>query len=209
MGLEIVTLGDLIEPADLNVILPDKPRRVIEPEDSDDELVTYLRVRYDGYTESGDEIWTSDAGSRHLVRVEEGDVVISHINALHGAVGVVPAEHEGHVVTTEYTVCKAKAGIDPLVVWSLLRSPEARADLLLLATGGGRTRVRWGEARKLQLPQPTPEMSLAIVDALGRADMADRKAQDLRTTSRATFEDLLYLDSPDARSIIAAFKPPR
>lgn len=201
-GLNVVALGDLIA-------LASSPERVIDPETADDELVTYLRVRYDGYTESGDEVWTSDVGSRRLTRVEEGDIVISHINALHGAVGVVPAEHSGHVVTSEYTVCRTKEGIDPLVVWSLVRSPEARADLLLLATGIGRTRIQWSEARNLLLPEPTPELSQEIVARLASADLAEREAQTLREDTRRLVEEHLSLDSPTARAIIAAFKPPR
>jgi type I restriction enzyme M protein len=122
---------------------------------------------------------------------------------------VVPAEHAGHVVTTEYTVCRANDGINPLVVWSLVRSPEARADLLLLATGIGRTRIQWAEARNLLLPEPTPELSGEIVARLARADEAEREAQTLRRDTRRRVEEQLRLDSPTARSIIAAFKPPR
>lgn len=208
-GLNVVTLGDLIAPVALSASSPDRPERVIDPENADDELVTYLRVRYDGYTESGDEVWISEVGSRRLTRVEEGDIVFSHINAIHGAVGVVPAEHKGHVVTSEYTVCRVQEGADPLVVWSLVRSPEARADLLLLATGIGRTRIQWAEARNLLLPAPTPELSEEIVARLARADVAEREAQTLRRDTRRLVEEQLSLDSPTARSIIAAFKPPR
>lgn len=205
-GLEIVSLADLIEPAVRSS--PGKPDRHIGP-DNDDELVTYLRVRYDGFTESGDEVWTSDVGARHLMRVEEGDIVFSHINAIHGAIGVVPAEHAGHVVTTEYTVCRAKPGVHPLVVWSLVRSPEARADLLLLATGIGRTRIQWNEARQLRLPKPSADLSERVMIGLARADASERQAQELRNDSRRLLEDQLSLDSADARAIIAAFKPPR
>jgi type I restriction enzyme M protein len=209
VGLNVVALGDLIAPVALNASSPDKPGRVIDPDTADDELVTYLRVRYDGCTESGDEVWTSDVGCRRLIRVRQGDIVLSHINALHGAVGVVPTEHAGHVVTAEYTVCRANDGVDPLVVCALVRSPEARADLLLLATGIGRTRIQWAEARNLLLPEPTPELNEEIVARLARADQADREGQALRRDTRRLVEEQLRLDSPTARAIIAAFKPPR
>jgi type I restriction enzyme M protein len=122
---------------------------------------------------------------------------------------VVRAEHAGHVVTTEYTVCRANEGVDPLVVWSLVRAPQARADLLLLATGIGRTRIQWAEARKLLLPEPTSELSEEIVARLARAEKAEREAQILRKDTRRLVEEQLRLDSPTARAIIAAFKPPR
>jgi type I restriction enzyme M protein len=205
-GLEVAALSDLIEP--VSSASPGKPDRFIDAE-AEEELVTYLRVRYDGYAESGDEVWTSDIGAHVLTRVEKDDIVFSHINTIHGAVAVVPAEHEGHVVTTEYTVCRAKEGVSPLVVWSLVRSPQARADLLLLATGIGRTRIQWDEASKLLLPKPTPELTEVITTALTQADKANRQADKLRADTRQTVDEQLSLDSPIARSIIAAFKPPR
>ncbi len=208
-GQKVVRLGDLIEPASLSAQTPDRPARIIDVGEGDDELVNYLRVRYDGFTESGDEVWTSEAGARRLTRVEAGDVVFSHINAIHGAVAVVPDEHAGHVVTTEYTVCRAKEGVDPLVVWMLVRTPEARADLLLLATGIGRTRIQWDEAQRLALPQPTAELSERVVQGLTRADAAERQAVGLRRSTRQMVQDELGLDSEEAQSIIAAFKPPR
>ena len=206
-GLEVVALSDLIEPVSSEGS-PGKPERLIDTE-TDEELVTYLRVRYDGFTESGDEVWTSETGARFLTRVEEGDIVFSHINALHGAVAVVPSEREGHVVTNEYTVCRAKEGINPLVVWELVRSPQARADLLLLATGIGRTRIRWDEARKLLLPKPRPELTEMIITELNQANAAERQALSTRVSVRREVDESLALDSPTARSIIAAFKPPR
>ena len=206
-GLEVVTVDDLV----VRVTAADDPMgqqgRALQPDE--DELVTYLRVRYDGFTEPGDEVWTSDVGASRLTRVREGDLVISHINAVHGAVGVVPPEHDGFVVTSEYTVCSAKDGLDARVVWSLMRSPESRADLLLLATGIGRTRIRWTEARRLQLPRPTAGVATRILDNLDRADRAEREVGMLRQEAERVVQDELALDTPEARAIIAAFKPPR
>jgi type I restriction enzyme M protein len=88
-GLNVVTLDELIEPIEYS---DEEPDRYIDAENvEEDEMVTYLRVRYDGFTESGDSVWISEVGARYLVRVKTGDIVFSHINALHGAVGVVPS----------------------------------------------------------------------------------------------------------------------
>ncbi len=111
------------------------------------EVVTHLRVRYDGIAESGDEIRAADSNYARLFRVRSGDLVISHINAVHGAVALVPEEFDGFVVTNEYSVCRARPGVDPYLVWALLPSPEIRADLLLTSTGIGRSRVKWEGGR--------------------------------------------------------------
>ena len=209
-GLEVVTLADLVEPISFDDV-PDgsEPLRVIDVPNSDDEMVTYLRVTYDGSVEAGDEAWLSDVRVPRLMRVRQGDLVFSHINAIHGAVAVVPPEMAGFVVTNEYTVCRTRGGLDPRVVWAIVRAPEARADLLLLATGIGRTRIRWDEARHLRLPKPPAHVQEQIILQLDEADLARRRAAELMTTVRTYVDSTLLLDSPMANTIVAAFKPPR
>lgn len=173
---------------------------------SEDQSLQYLRVRYDGFGENGDEKDTSGGG---LYRVHTDDLVISNINAVHGAVAVVPASLDGAVVTSEFTVCRAKAGVDPLLVWMLLRSPEARSDLLILATGIGRTRVRWANAAALKLPKPTTAMSAAVLAALKEAEQKEAEAAALRVAARDALEIPLHLNNKKALEILAAFKPPQ
>ena len=52
------------------------------------------------------------------------------------------------VVTTEFTVFRAREGVDPRIIWLLLRSPVARADILLMSTGIARTRIRWEDVKR-------------------------------------------------------------
>jgi type I restriction enzyme M protein len=165
----------------------------------------YLRVRYDGFAESGEEV--SDS-SEAMFRVRAGDIVISHINAVHGAIAVVPEELDGSAVTSEFTVCRPKNGIDPRLVWSLLRSPEARADFLITATGIGRTRVKTEQAKKIDLPTVDEAIATPLVQALRRAEELEREARKLRQEARIKFEAEFDLANERAREIIAAFKPP-
>lgn len=206
LGLDVVPVENLMAPVSLAE--PLDANRLVDTEAAD-ELVTYLRVRYDGFCEPGDDVWTSDLTAQRLTRVREGDIVISHINAIHGAIAIVPTELEGCVVTSEFTVCRPNASIRAAVLWTLLRSPEARADLLLLATGIGRTRVNWEIVRQLRLPVPPKELQQEILEALSSADDAERSVSRLRDRARRSAIDGLLLDSPDAQAIISAFKPPR
>lgn len=204
-GFTIRPLGDLLE---LAVNDKTEADRKIDTSSTDD-LVTYLRVRYDGFCEAGDEVSTGGIAKQTLIRVHAGDFVFSHINAIHGAVAVVPEEFDGLVVTSEYTVCRPSADLSASVVWSLVRSPEARAEMLLLATGIGRTRVRWEELRRLRLPVPGQDVRDRIDDAVKRANEAEDAVRRLRAEASRTASVEMLLDSERSQSIIAAFKPPR
>jgi len=184
----------------------DAAREDVVEADATDEL-RYLRVRYEGFAELGEEL-PADGGDG-LFTVRENDVVISHINAVHGAVAIVTAELAGAVVTSEFTVCRAKKGTDPRLVWSLLRSPEARSDLLVLATGIGRTRVKTEQTLKLDVPKVTPAVAAPLVKDLQRAECLEEEARELRRNAQKTFEEHFGLANKKAKEIIAAFKPPR
>jgi len=174
-----------------------------------DELVTHLRVRYDGFAEPGEEISASDSTYAVLYRVHTSDLVISHINAIHGAICIVPEACDGMVVTTEYTVCRAKKGIDPRTVWLLLRSPEIRSDLLLNSTGIGRSRVRWATASDVAVPEPPREITSSVVRDVKKAEKKEQEALELRANAQQRLIEALTLDSDEAGRILAAFKPPR
>lgn len=204
-GFTIRPLGELLE---LSVNDANRADRQIDTSVTDD-LVTYLRVRYDGFCEAGDEVSTSDIAKQTLSRVHAGDLVFSHINAIHGAVAVTPTEFDGYVVTNEYTVCRPSTDLSANVIWAMLRSPEARAEMLLLATGIGRTRVRWEELRKMRLPLPDQGVRERIDDAIQRAKQAEDEVRRLRAEANQTASTEMLLDSERSRSIIAAFKPPR
>ena len=111
-GYEVAKLGDLVE-----IVFPLEKEnaesdRIIFTKDSD-ELVTHLRVRYDGFPEKGEKIFASDSTYNKLYLVKENDIAISNIGAVHGAIAVVPKHLDGLVVTTEYTIFRAKPGFDP------------------------------------------------------------------------------------------------
>lgn len=201
-GLNVISLKDLAEPKEFS------ESDIIET-DTSDELVTYLRVTYAGYAQAGDEIAASDTKYSQLSRVGTDDVVISNIAASYGSVAVVPHALDGCVISTEYTVLRALEGVSPITVWLLLRSPEARAEMLLLATGISRNRVKWDDLRNLQLPKPSPEMVQNIVSLSTKAEEAERQAEQYREEARNSLEKALKLRGSEAFHILRAFKPPK
>ncbi|PSR20085.1 MAG: hypothetical protein C7B45_16675 [Sulfobacillus acidophilus] len=204
-GLTVVTVSELVDPVDFDVVDNDD---VILTTDNT-EFVTYLRVRYDGVAEAGDEIVADDSTYQKLYRVHSGQIVVSHIGATYGATAIVPPELDGCVVTTEYSVLVPKFHVDPHVVWALLRSPEARANMLLLATGISRTRVRWEHLSQLVLPYPGQELEQTVAEKLHEADELDKRSVDLRTNAVNQLEGDLFLNDGRAREILLAFKPPK
>ncbi|MEV6837921.1 hypothetical protein AB0N17_25990 [Streptomyces sp. NPDC051133] len=197
-----------LDPEDVTALSSERSEDVILAADSD-EMVTLLRVRYDGTAESGETIAASDSTYDTLYRVRAGDIVISHINAVHGAIAVIPDQLDGLVATKEYTVCRPHVGYHPFLIWQMLRTPEARADLLLSSTGMGRTRVDWNIVSKLQLPVPSEEVSKATVDAIQKARDLEQQARELYQSAGTSIGTALNLDNQEARALLAAFKPPR
>lgn len=208
-GLEVRALGDLVRPLYAGrSVAEDRADDEVATTESD-ELVTFLRVRYDGQAEAGDEMFASDSAYSTVFRVREGDLVISHINAIHGAVAVVPVELDGCVVTNEYTVVGPKDGIDVGIVWAMLRTPVARADLLLLSTGIGRTRIDWAQAAQLMLPVPVGDVQEGVLAAIRRARDAQRESAAALKQAQVDVESAGHLASEHAQAVISAFKPPR
>jgi type I restriction enzyme M protein len=174
-----------------------------------DEVIQLLSVRYDGFPEQEATLRDSIDYPRLYV-ARAGDVVVSHINAVNGAIAVLPSEMDGAVVSNEYTVLSPKAGVDPHTVWSILRSPEVRAELMTRSTGLGRYRIRsdllLGE---LNIPSPTTKTAVKHAKAFHDALRLEAEAQQLRSDAQAAIEQHLKLRSEVAENIIAAFKPPR
>ena len=200
-GLDVVRFGDIAEPlAGERILDSDSPEF--------DDLATRVRVRYDGFAEAGDEVDPTDLKGTHYV-VRQGDIVFSHINTIHGAVAVISPELDGAIVTNEYTICRPKGNLDPRVLWALVRSTVARADLMILSTGIGRTRIDWDQVVELQVPLPSLDQQQLIIEAYDRAEAAERQARMLRSQARDIVNQDWLMDTPEAENTLAAFKPPR
>lgn len=171
--------------------------------------VTVMVVRYEGIAEAAEEINPADSSYSKLYPVYAGDIVISNIAASHGSIAVVPPELDGCVVSSEYTVLRAREGYDPIVLQIVLRSPEVRADILLSSSGANRTRTRWDLIRHVRAPYPRPEIVRSVIQMAERAEEAKREAERLLEESRQSVEQALRLQTDDATMILTAFKPPK
>ncbi|WP_462406690.1 N-6 DNA methylase [Gracilibacillus sp. Marseille-QA3620] len=197
----VVNFADLVELVEFD------ERNTIVTRDST-EVVTYVRVRYDGYAEAGDTILASDSKYSKLYLVHEDDIVISNIGATYGATAIIPSELDGAVVTSEYTVLRPLENVSKYLVWLLLRSPEARANLLLSATGISRTRVKWENLANLIIPIPNIDVINNAIYYLSEAEEMLREVELKRRQARETFESAVDINNQVAKDILSAFKPP-
>ncbi len=187
--------------------------KVFEGEDlidcpSHEAPVQLFTVNYDGTATPERVILPrTDTEYAERYRVRAGELVLSNIAATYGSVAVVPPELAGLVVSKEYTVLRAKPGYDAKVIWSILRSPEIRADFLLRTTGANRTRVRWSDISVIPFPYPDAETAVTFLRHMEEAEAARTRAMAAAATAGLT--ETLSLDREDATVILDAFKPPR
>jgi type I restriction enzyme M protein len=176
---------------------------------NDDDAIPLLSVSYDGNAKEPEEQVRETIKYPQLYYARKGDLVVSHINAVNGAICVVPDKYDGAVVSPEYTVLTPKEGINPYALWAILRSPELRAEFLAKASGMGRHRIDAEVLLSLQIPAPTNvelgTRAKAFVDAIE----LEEQARKLRIAAQADIESALDLTSNEAEQLIKAFKPPR
>ena len=196
-GLAVQTVGGWVTP------------RASAVDVAGDQPVRLLSVRYDGQAEA------PVACAREAIKYTElrvaraGDIVVSHINAVHGAICVLPEALDGAAVSPEYTVLAPRPGVSAFALWAILRSPEVRAELLTRASGLGRHRIDAELLLALPVPAPTAAVAAAADEAFRRALVLEGEATTLRAQAQAAIEAELELRSESAERIILAFKPPR
>ena len=120
--------------------------------------------------------------STQLQTLKEGDVVISGIDFVNGAIGVVPPNCDGMVVSKEFYILRPNAEYDAHWLVAMLRSPKMRRIIEGTITGtSNRTRVESADVL-MSLPVPKPpskEDRRVIADTLRRAHASTREASRL------------------------------
>ena len=128
----------------------------IQPASTPETDFKLLKVSYDGKCEVEREAKGSAIKARLMYRVRTGQMIFSTIRATDGAIGIVPQEMDGGLVSdTSYTVfdwLKGGSPEDMAYLWAVLRSHELRADMQSLSPGSGRYTTYWPEVGKILLP---------------------------------------------------------
>lgn len=197
-GAAAAQLTDLVEPIEAPVTLNPKT------------YYTFLRVAYNGHAESGERRRGDEVTYKRVSVAQPGDIVVSHINAVHGAICVVPEGLDGLLVSPEYTILRAlpDADADPMYLWAVLRSAAVRAELLSDSSGMGRHRVDWEQLKNQQLPVYA-KSEQAEIGKLYRKALEHQREIERCVEAAATRLAPLALDGETARDKLERAKPPK
>ena len=139
----------------------------IRPIEFPDQMFLLMKVSYDGKCKIDKQQIGRKIREPHMQAVSEGQIVFSTIRATDGAIGVVPAELEGALVSrSSYTVFECESSYDTAYLWSILRSHELRADMQSMSPGSGRYTTYWPEVGRLLIPWPPTSYRKSISEEL-------------------------------------------
>lgn len=178
-----------------------------------DSHYTFLRISYEGFAEDGERRLGKEISYAGKVgNAKAGDIVVSNISAVYRAICVLPKEKESALITPEFTVLRIKKErvreIDPMYLWSVLRSSAVIAEWLAHSTGVGRHRVEWNLLREQSVPLlPYPKQK-AIGDLYRKAARLTRNSENAMAQAAGGIVTL-DLDGEMARDQMARAKPPR
>lgn len=182
MGAEVRLMSDCVK-LHVDLVLPSEERP--------DEVFTWIRVGYDGICQIDRIIEGKSIKYDRMYRVRKGQMVFSTIRASDGAIGIVPEEFDGALVSCNYSVFDVgPEDYDTAYLWAILRSHELRADMQSLSPGSGRYHTYWEDVATLQIPWLDTEDRKAIGRTLIESWDLERKVDETRSVALAKVASL-------------------
>nr|WP_174535044.1 N-6 DNA methylase [Micromonospora chalcea] len=196
---EEVTLGDLFEPVEDITLL------------EDGRLYTQLTVQYHGRgAVIRERQLGSEIGTKRQITVTAGDLVVSRIDARHGAMAIVPESLDGAIVTKDFPVFRLKnAKIKPELIPFLLRFGPLAERFTELAQGSTRRqRVTVQDILSQRLPflsQGAQEELLPRLQA--QLDIHDRAIALSAAAGSSRWLDDSYFSLGDKEAVASSLAP--
>lgn len=106
------------------------------------------------------------APSRARQLVRSGDTVLSTVRTYLTKTAIVPAELDGQIASTGFSVLRPAKGLEPRFLFYYLRSPRFVAELSTHQTGSSYPAVRDRDVRAMRLPLPPLQEQQRIADAI-------------------------------------------
>ena len=183
----------------------DEPMR---PSKYPDNVFTLVKVSYGGKCEVECQKQGQRIRAATMQRVAVGQIVFSTIRATDGAIGIVPPDLDGALVSGSYTVFRCDVPHDAAYLWSVLRSYELRADMQSLSPGSGRYTTYWPKVGQLLIPWPSEERRKEIGDGLIELWEEERELMMRRQRALAHL-DILGIESAESRRRWSVSKAPQ
>ena len=198
-GTNVRRLDEIVSPAS----------NVINPSAEPNETYTLIKVSYEGKCEVEGQRSGNRIQSNAMQVVREGQMVFSTIRATDGAVGIVPAEMDGALVSqSSYTVFDCGSHTDAAYLWSVLRSHEIRADMQSLSPGSGRYTTHWPVVGQLLIPWFDDSQRKEIGEKIIQVWENERRVEVSRQNSLAHLTQL-GVESEDSQRRWQASKAPQ
>ena len=168
---------------------PGAVHQIIKPSEAPQQSFVLLKVSYDGKCEVEKKREGKRIREKSMYCVKTGQIVFSTIRATDGAIGIVPEEFDGALVSsTSYTIFDCEAPYEAAYLWSVLRSYELRADMQSLSPGSGRYTTYWPDVGQLLVPWPSRQQRKKI--GQGLLELWDEE----RNLERKRKEKMQHLD---------------
>jgi len=146
--------------------------KVIEPKSNPDKEYKLLSVHFDGTVSLRETKLGKEFKYKQQFEAHAGDLAFARIDAINGAIGLVPKELHGSVCSQEYYILNPK--IDSYLLWKLLREEGALAQIRGLVSGmTGRRRIK-----------PDDVMDLRVIK-ISSSNM--KKAENAHATARDAY----------------------
>ncbi len=198
-GIEVKKLRDVVH----------VKSELISPADSPNDRFRLLKVSYEGQCEVESEKLGSEIVPDSMQVVREGQMVFSKVRATDGAVGIVPPDLDGALVSeSSYTVFECESIEEAAYLWSILRSHEIRADMQSLSTGSSRYTTKWPSVGQLLLPWLSRTQRIEIGSNLIHLWASEREIE-LRRQELLTHVHHLGIESDDSQRRWKVSKAPQ
>lgn len=196
-GIEVRRLSECV------VLVEDE----IKPSETPEDEFVLIRVTYGGKCEI-DKVKKGRAiKPASMYRVGRGQLVFSTIRATDGAMGIVPPELDGALVSKSYSVFECGSEADTAYLWAVLRSHEIRADMQSLSPGSGRYTTYWPDVGRVLVPWIEDEARAGIGQALLATWALERQAKGEMERALGQL-DALGVESEDSQRRWKASKAP-
>lgn len=197
-GAKTAILGDLVD----NI---EEPIRLEAA-----QKYTFINVTYSGRCERGEDRLGKEVTYKKISIARVDDLVVSGMGAVYRAICVVPPPMSGLLISSEFTILRIKPDVklDPMYLWSVLRSAAIVAEWLSDSTGLGRARVGWDVLKRQTIPLlPYPQQK-RIGDKYRKAILREIEALELRDDALADL-NALKLEGEEAKDKLERAKPPQ
>lgn len=200
-GYDVIKLSDVAKPIE-NTINPNDAINL----NKDFRILT---ISYEGRVRADEIRKGKNINYSEMKVAQEGDLIFSGYNSIHGAIGYVTKEFDGVLASGSYTIVQCETEYDALYLWSIFRTTEIRIEMLADAIGVGRQTINWDDIKDIKVPWidkvERKRIYKQIIDAWEAEKFVENTFKNLKLELNSKFN----VESNDAKEWFIKIKPPK